>query len=268
MTKIQKSKKTIASLLAGILLCQVSAFGVSQTSVNAENPARKLSFEVVGEGSVTVTDVEDCIRTVQSGSEITVPDGMCIRVQSDAEEDTRISMKILDEEGRYELEDTSVTEGKSYWRDITAMGMNKKVVITFGEEAGRSSVYSRRMVQARGNQQKPEVGDVFTGNCVVTAVNGGNGHTVHGVTMGGFTGILAGVTANGGCADHTAAAPYTGQECTYKYTITAVNKVTGEVTGNLYCTSVNGATDGVTKDSSGRLIGYQRVSGTAVIHQS
>ena len=268
MTKIQKSKKTIASLLAGILLCQVSAFGVSQTSVNAENPARKMSFEVVGEGSVTVTDVEDCIRTVQSGSEITVPDGMCIRVQSDAEEDTRISMKILDEEGRYELEDTSVTEGKSYWRDITAMGMNKKVVITFGNGAERSSVYSRRMVQARGNQQKPEVGDVFTGNCVVTAVNGGNGHTVHGVTMGGFTGILAGVTANGGCADHTAAAPYTGQECTYKYTITAVNKATGEVTGNLYCTSVTGATDGVTKDSSGRLIGYQRVSGTAVIHRS
>lgn len=268
MTKIQKSKKTIASLLAGILLCQVSAFGVSQTSVNAENPARKLSFEVVGEGSVTVTDVEDCIRTVQSGSEITVPDGMCIRVQSDAEEDTRISMNILDEEGRYELEDTSVTEGKSYWRDITAMGMNKKVVITFGNGEERSSVYSRRMVQARGNQQKPEVGDVFTGNCVVTAVNGGNGHTVHGVTMGGFTGILAGVTANGGCADHTAAAPYTGQECTYKYTITAVNKATGEVTGNLYCTSVTGATDGVTKDSSGRLIGYQRVSGTAVIHRS
>lgn len=198
MTKIQKSKKTIASLLAGILLCQVSAFGVLQTSVNAENPARKMSFEVVGEGSVTVTDVEDCIRTVQSGSEITVPDGMCIRVQADAEEDTRISMKILDEEGRYELEDTSVTEGKSYWRDITAMGMNKKVVITFGNGAERSSVYSRRMVQARGNQQKPEVGDVFTGNCVVTAVNGGNGHTVHGVTMGGFTGILAGVTANEG----------------------------------------------------------------------
>ena len=116
--------------------------------------------------------------------------------------------------------------------------------------------------------KKPEVGDVFTGNCVVTAVNGGNGHTVHGVTMGGFTGILAGVTANGGCADHTAAAPYTGQECTYKYTITAVNKATGEVTGNLYCTSVTGATDGVTKDSNGRLIGYQRVSGTAVIHRS
>lgn len=150
MTKIQKSKKTIASLLAGILLCQVSAFGVSQTSVNAENPARKMSFEVVGEGSVTVTDVEDCIRTVQSGSEITVLDGMCIRVQSDAEEDTRISMKILDEEGRYELEDTSVTEGKSYWRDITAMGMNKKVVITFGEEA----VYIQEEWYRRGEISK------------------------------------------------------------------------------------------------------------------
>ena len=55
-------------------------------------------------------------------------------------------MKILDEEGRYELEDTSVTEGKSYWRDITAMVMNKKVGITFGEEAGRSSVYSLSLI--------------------------------------------------------------------------------------------------------------------------
>lgn len=44
MTKIQKSKKTIASLLAGILLCQVSAFGVSQTSVNAENPGKEDEF--------------------------------------------------------------------------------------------------------------------------------------------------------------------------------------------------------------------------------
>ena len=33
---------------------------------------KEVEFEVVGEGSVTVTDVEDCIRTVQSGSEITV----------------------------------------------------------------------------------------------------------------------------------------------------------------------------------------------------
>lgn len=268
MTRIQKGKKTMASILAGLLLCQVSVFGVSQTSVNAENPARKICFEVVGEGSVSITDVEDHVKDVYSGSEIAVPDGMCIRVQADAKEDTRIRMQILDKEGRYELEDASLVQGNSYWRDITAMGMDKKIVITFGETARRMDLQSGRMIQTRGSQQKPEVGDVFTGNCVVTAVNGGNGHTVHGVTVGGFTGILAGVTANGGCADHTAAAPYAGQECTYKYTITAVNKATGEVTGNLYCTSVTGATDGVTKDSEGRLIGYQRINGTVTIHRS
>ena len=38
--------------------------------------------------------------------------------------------------------------------------------------------------------------------------------------------------------------------------------------GNLYCTSVTGATDGVTKDSDGRLIGYQRISGSALIYRN
>lgn len=268
MTRMQKGKKAMASLLTGILLCQVSVFGVSQTHVHAENPTRKMQVEVIGEGSVTVTDVEDRLKNIQSGSEIIVPDGMCVRVQADAREETSITMKILDEEGKYELEDTSAVQGTRHWRDITAMGMNKKIVIMFGEAAGEGKVHAGRSIQVQGNPKKPEVGDVFTGNCVVTAVNGGNGHTVHGVTVGGFTGILAGVTANGGCADHTAAAPYAGQECTYKYTITSVNKSTGEVVGNLYCTSVAGATDGVTTDSDGRLIGYQRINGTATIHRS
>ena len=51
-------------------------------------------------------------------------------------------------------------------------------------------------------------------------------------------------------------------------TVTGVNKVTGEVMGNLYCTSVTGSTDGVTKDSGGRLIGYQRISGSALIYRN
>ena len=265
---MRRGRKVMTSLLAGVLMCQVSVFGVPQISENAAGTVKKMSFEVAGEGKVTVMDDKDRVLDIASGSVIDVPVGTCVRVQADAQKETTITMRILDMAGNYELEDTSTVQGESFWRDVTAMELEKKVEITFGESKENNGTRKIAMMQMRGSQQKPDVGDVFTGNCVVTAVNGGNGHTVHGVTLGGFTGILAGVTASGGCADHTAAAPYAGQEFTYRYTVTEVNKVTGEVTGNLYCISVTGATDGVTKDSSGRLIGYQRVSGTAVIHRN
>lgn len=268
MTKIRRSRRVMASLLAGVLMCQVSVFGVPQTSEDVGETVKKMSFEVAGEGKVTVTDDKDRVLDITSGSVIDVPVGMCVRVQADAKEKASITMRILDRDGNYELEDTSVVQAESFWRDVTAMELEKKVEITFGESEERTGRRKTAMMQMRGNQQKPEIGDVFTGNCVITAVDGGNGHTVHSVTIGGFTGILAGITATGGCADHTAAAPYAGQEFTYRYTVTGVNKVTGEVTGNLYCTSVAGATDGVTKDGNGRLIGYQRVNGTAVIHRN
>ena len=189
-----------------------------------------------------------------------------MRVQAESPKETDIAVHVLDKDGNYELEDVSEVQGKCFWRDVTAMELEKKVVVTFGKEDKK--IRAVRTGQTRGNYNKPEAGDVFTGNCVITAVDGGNGHTVHSVTIGGFTGILAGVTATGGCADHTAAAPYVGQEYTYRYTVTGVNKVTGEVMGNLYCTSVTGSTDGVTKDSGGRLIGYQRISGSALIYRN
>ncbi|MFR6715886.1 MAG: prealbumin-like fold domain-containing protein [Dorea longicatena] len=266
MTKMHRGKKAAASLMAGILLCQMFVFGVSKTSADAREVAKKMSFEVVGEGIVTVTDTAERTQEITSGSVIEVPKGMCVRVQAESPKETDIAVHVLDKDGNYELEDVSEVQGKCFWRDVTAMELEKKVVVTFGKEDKK--IRAVRTGQTRGNYNKPEAGDVFTGNCVITAVDGGNGHTVHSVTIGGFTGILAGVTATGGCADHTAAAPYVGQEYTYRYTVTGVNKVTGEVMGNLYCTSVTGATDGVTKDSGGRLIGYQRISGSALIYRN
>lgn len=56
MTKMHRGKKAAASLMAGILLCQMFVFGVSKTSADAREVAKKMSFEVVGEGIVTVTD--------------------------------------------------------------------------------------------------------------------------------------------------------------------------------------------------------------------
>ena len=55
MTKMHRGKKAAASLMAGILLCQMFVFGVSKTSADAREVAKKMSFEVVGEGIVRQT---------------------------------------------------------------------------------------------------------------------------------------------------------------------------------------------------------------------
>lgn len=268
MTKILSVRKVAASLLAAILFCQVFMLCMAQMPVHAGEAKSKMKFEIWGEGEVSVTDVDDHIRQIDSGAEIAVPDGKYIRVHANASEDTRITVRVVSEDMNYDLEDTSEVWGKYFWRDVTAAGMRKKIVITFGKDNPSANIQSTRNVQTHGSKEKPEAGDVFTGTCVVTAVDGGNGHTVHGVTISGFTGILAGMTVEGKCADHTAAAPYPGQEFTYEYTVTSVNKITGEVYGNLYCKSVVGATDGVTKDDAGRLIGYQRLNGITLIYRN
>ena len=56
MTKMHRGKKAAASLMAGILLCQMFVFGVSKTSADAREVAKKMSFEVVGEGIVKETE--------------------------------------------------------------------------------------------------------------------------------------------------------------------------------------------------------------------
>lgn len=272
MKRNSRRTRMAAFLLAGMFVCQIVNTGIAGIAVKAENLTRKMYFEVIGNGTVTVTDVNDHVRNIASGEAMDVPVGMCVRVNAETDEDTGIAMRITDVSGKYELEAGTMVQKQNFWRDVTAMEIEKKVVITFGANSsnGGNSTQSMREMngQTRGTEKKPEVGDVFSGNCVIKTVNGGNGHTVHGVTISGTSGILTGVTANGGCADHSAAAPYVGQEYRYHFTVTEVNKSTGQVSGNLYCTSLTGSTDGVTTDSEGRLIGYQRVGGTAVIYRS
>lgn len=69
MTKMHRGKKAAASLMAGILLCQMFVFGVSKTSADAREVAKKMSFEVVGEGIVTVTDTAERTQEITSGSD-------------------------------------------------------------------------------------------------------------------------------------------------------------------------------------------------------
>ena len=133
MTKMHRGKKAAASLMAGILLCQMFVFGVSKTSADAREVAKKMSFEVVGEGIVTVTDTAERTQEITSGSVIEVPKGMCVRVQAESPKETDIAVHVLDKDGNYELEDVSEVQGKCFWRDVTAMELEKKVVVTFGD---------------------------------------------------------------------------------------------------------------------------------------
>lgn len=66
-----------------------------------------MSFEVVGEGIVTVTDTAERTQEITSGSVIEVPKGMCVRVQAESPKETDIAVHVLDKDGNYELEDVS-----------------------------------------------------------------------------------------------------------------------------------------------------------------
>ena len=87
MTKMRRGRKVMTSLLAGVLMCQVSVFGVPQISENAAGTVKKMSFEVAGEGKVTVMDDKDRVLDIASGSVIDVPVGTCVRVQADAQKE-------------------------------------------------------------------------------------------------------------------------------------------------------------------------------------
>lgn len=75
--------------------------------------------------------------------------------------------------------------------------------------------------------------------------------------LSNFSGKLAGVSATGYCADHSAA-PASNVQATYSATLKSVNVETGEVVYDLYITPPD-ATNGKDRNQYG-LIGYQHIS--------
>lgn len=187
-----------------------------------------------------------------------------VRVRGCASPENPSCVEVLTETG-ITVENATLFSSETWFRDITFTGTNKIVV------AGKSSNSVGLFAAARSvpSEDSPEEGDVFSGKCEISHVsqNGDEG-SLNYVTCIIKTGILkelSPITAY--CADHSAAAPYSGQDFTYTFTITYANKKTGEVRGTFYATSVSGATDGTTTDAEGRLTGYQRISVTAEIER-
>lgn len=252
-----KKKMFIILFITGLLIwCQTA-------EARESSEDSKITFRIHGNGRIRLTAGDGTERVVESGeTAMNVPYRSYVRLEAESEEESRISVSVTNKDG-IELEPATSENTDSYIREITGAGFDKTVDITFaGVSAQRRARAAAPAVMAAtaASQRFPEQGDRFTGQCTVKSVSGGNGHTVHGVVLGDFTGILAGegnVQAN--CAQHSAAAPVAGMKFNYTYTITLVDKTAGKVKGVVYATSQIQPADG-SVDSEGYLIGYQALS--------
>lgn len=227
-----------------------------------------ITFRVHGNGNVKL-EYQDQEPVTVGGDESTTLSldvDTYIRVTAESEEETNISMAVTNGAG-IELEPTITERSTSYTREITVTEIDKVVDISFSDTLVNTLLAPRLLAaSARGTEQQPEVGDRFTGDLTVVSVDGGDGHTVHGVTIRATSGILQGEGSfTVDCAQHSAAAPTSGMGYSYTYTITSVDESTGRVTGSLYAISHTQPSDGVTTDGNGNLIGYQALSGTLSI---
>ena len=227
-----------------------------------------ITFRVHGNGNVKLEyrDQEPVTVGGDESTTLSLDVDTYIRVTAESEEETNISMAVTNGAG-IELEPTITERSTSYTREITVTEIDKVVDISFSDTLVNTLLAPRLLAaSARGTEQQPEVGDRFTGDLTVVSVDGGDGHTVHGVTIRATSGILQGEGSfTVDCAQHSAAAPTSGMGYSYTYTITSVDESTGRVTGSLYAISHTQPSDGVTTDGNGNLIGYQALSGTLSI---
>lgn len=256
---------------AASLLCACLVLTASGETVNADNSrveTYNITFRIQGEGTVKLENADYGEMTFDEGERtFSLTPGNYVSVtaqagngegKSENAEKQMISISVATSDG-IELEPVLSEETDVMTREITVTEINKTVDIIFGNTSGvRRRIMS---ASAEASEAFPEQGDKFTGTCVVKSVIGGNGHTVHGVTLTGLSGILEGEgDINADCAQHSAAAPVAGMKYDYTYTITSVDRSSGRVTGSIYFVSQTQPATGAV-DSEGYLIGYQALSG-------
>lgn len=252
-----------AALMSAVLLMITL---LPSAVVSADNRGSyDITFRIHGSGKVRLEYADQQEITFEEGEKIlTLPAGTYVKVTAEQKENTMVSVAVSTVDG-IELEPRTSDSAESHTREITVTEMDKVVDITFG--GGQVRMAKTALLASGANEKFPEKGDKFTGVCTVKSVIGGNGQTVHGVTLGDFTGILAGEgTADADCAQRSAAAPIEGMKYDYTYTVTSVDKSTGKVTGSLYMVSQTQPATGAV-DSRGYLIGYQALAGVFSIQR-
>lgn len=236
-----------------------------ETVTKAVEGMEPVTVTVKGKGTVTLTGEfleKDIVLKGGETKTFQYPIHHYILAEAKGETDAGITTRVVDEND-YEVEEASSMNGTDHYRELSIVeGMHKHLNISFGNAKTPRAISLFRSARS-GSEAQPEVGDVFSGSAKVTNVSQSHeGGTVSGVTVKGNSGILSGMTMNTDCAQHGAAAPEVGDGYNYTYTITSVNKSTGQVTGNFYAKhSRQPAQTGVPHS------GYQAVSGTVTIHR-
>ena len=253
---------SVKRMMVIALMLLASGLFTSGKTVWGERGGQTVSqtFRIRGNGTVKLTDPDGTEHVLDSGEKkLTMETGTYVRLEAEARSETTIAISVVNSDG-IELEPSSTETGTTYIREITATQADKIIYITFGAASAKTQARAAVPAAAGASEQFPEKGDKFYGACTVLSVDGGNGHTVHGVRLGNFTGILAGEgSVRAQCAQHSAAAPIAGMKYNYTYTVTSVNKLTGKVQGSIYARSQTQPADG-SVDSEGYLIGYQGLS--------
>lgn len=236
-----------------------------ETVTKAVEGMEPVTVTVKGKGTVTLTGEfleKDIVLKGGETKTFQYPIHHYILAEAKGETNAGITTRVVDEND-YEVEEASSMNGTDHYRELSIVeGMHKHLNISFGNAKTPRAISLFRSAKS-GSEAQPEVGDVFSGSAKVTNVSQSHeGGTVSGVTVKGNSGILSGMTMNTDCAQHGAAAPEVGDGYNYTYTITSVNKSTGQVTGNFYAKhSRQPAQTGVPHS------GYQAVSGTVTIHR-
>lgn len=263
------NRRWIALIVTAILLVLLTGRSgllyVRGADENESVDTGKIVIRIHGDGYVKVTGSDGKEKVVNEGEILlNIPVHSYIRMDANTDETTQITVDVSAENG-LELEPSQCVVSDHYTKEITVSQVTKIVDVTFGKSANIQARTSA--ARSAGNERFPETGDRFTGVFTVLAVDGGDGHTVHGVTVGSFTGILAEErTAEVDCSQHGAAAPVEGMKYNYTYTILSTDKQTGTVKGNIFATSQTLAAVG-TPGEEGYQRGYQSLSGVFYIHR-
>lgn len=225
-----------------------------------EDGTQQMTLQVIGEGSVTYQPSSaENPDVLKESVTLTLPRLTYVRLTFDS-----MAQVFVQDGNGTDLEPYTEQAAGSF-RDITVTsGIDKTVLIVYDGEAAARLQEAYAEVVAADLPSSAAVGSKYTGSCSVTSVTqpNGAGTTVTSLTFRGSSGYLNGITVTGSCADHSAAAPFVGQACTYTITVTAVSGT--QATVSIYVVPNEDATDGVTSNQYG-LIGYQRMSATATL---
>lgn len=259
----KKAAKLLAILLGFVMLC-----GCVDTTFAAEEMQQNVTFIVSGSGRVLLDCVDGSEWEVTDSCTLTLPVGTYVHAVAESEEDG-IFVDVMTEDG-CQAESPVFQPGRRQEQDVTVMEYGKVVTVQFQADETEMAV-STFSAEARGNEQRPEIGDRYTGTCTVANVEEHmeGSYLVTNLNVDHITGILSdlGTMTGFSCQQHTAATPLLGMVYDYVFTVTAVNKLTGEVTGVCYAKSQVDPSDGVTT-INGMLAGYQAVGGTVTIQRS